>query len=274
MSGSFLQKDPADLERFLVQQARSDRAPPAALQRAMVGLTSVSLGVGLASGAKVAWGASAAVQVTPWLITKCVAIGMTATLATFAGAEGLHRAFSASESSTTRPRPARPNDALGRPARASSATPSGPPALAAAPSAPSTRSAAASSSAAAAPLVAGAPPSSYPYLPSATAFDAVAGVGGAALAREVARLRGARASLVAGAPSAALQALDRYAHEFPAGALRAEAAALRIEAVAMLGDETRVRHLAADFLGRFPTSPLAARVRAVSGIAGESESKP
>jgi hypothetical protein len=62
--------------------------------------------------------------------------------------------------------------------------------------------------------------------------------------------------------------------EFPAGALRAESAGLRIEAVALLGDVTLVRRLASDFLIRFPASPLVERVRAVSGIVGEGDPKP
>jgi hypothetical protein len=274
MTGSFLQKDPEDLELFLLQQARSDGAPRAALQRALISLTSVSLGVGLTGSAKLAWGASAAGKVTPWLITKCVAIGMTATLATFVGAERLHQAFGPSETSTGAP-PARPDVVLGHPAHASSFTPSGPAALAEAPPARSTRAAAGAPSTAPTPLEADAPQSSHPSLPSSTAFDSATLAGdSAALAREVAQLRRARASLVASAPGAALQALDRYAREFPAGALRAEAAALRIEAVAMLGDRTLVRRLASDFLIRFPSSPLAERVRVVSGSAGEGESKP
>jgi hypothetical protein len=125
---------------------------------------------------------------------------------------------------------------------------------------------------AAAPLEVDVPQSSYPSLPSSSAFDSAEAAGGsAALAREVAQLRRARASLVAGAPGAAQQALDQYAQQFPAGALRAEAAALRIEAVAMRGEGALVRSLASDFLTRFPSSPLAARVRAVSGISGEGE---
>lgn len=273
MTASFLRKDPEDLGRFLVQQARTDRAPRAALQRAMISLTSVSLGVGLTSSAKLAWGASAAGKVTPWVITKCVAIGMTATLATFIGADNLQRAFDASETSTGEP-PARLDVRNGHPANPSSLTPSGPAALAEAPPASSIRTPAGAPSTSATSLE-DAPPSRQPSLPSSIAFDsAVAAGDSAALTREVVQLRRARASLVASAPGAALQALDRYGHEFPAGALRAEAAALRIEAVAMVGDQTLLRSLASDFLTRFSSSPLAARVRVLSGRASDGEAKP
>lgn len=274
MTGSFLEKDAADLERFLIQQARSDRAPRTALQRVMVGITSVSLGVGLTGSAKLAWGAGAVGKVTPWLVTKCVAVGMTATLVTFAGAERLHGVFDASERSPSETKPAQPEVALNRPASSSGATRLEPAALAA-PPALSSRIPVGAPSLAAAPLEMDVPQSSLPPLPSSTAFDSAGAAGGsAALAREVAQLRRARASLVAGTPGAAQQALDQYAQQFPAGALRAEAAALRIEAVAMRGERALVRSLASDFLTRFPSSPLAARVRAVSGMADERESKP
>jgi hypothetical protein len=273
MSGSFLQKDPADLERFLVQHARSDRAPRAALQRAMAGIGSASLGVGLTASAKLAWGASAAGKVTPWLITKCVAVGMTASLVTFAGAERLVGALDASASATGEAKPTQVEVTLGRSANPSSRPAPVPAALAASPPPLSTR--AGSPSFGGAPLETEEPQSSYPQLPSSTAFDSAGTArGSAALTREVAQLRRARAALVAGAPGAAQQALDHYAREFPAGALGIEAAALRIEAVAMLGEGPLVRRLASDFLTRFPSSPLAARVRAISGVAAERESKP
>lgn len=272
MTGSFLEKDPADLERFLVQHARSDRAPRAAFQRAMVSVTSVSLGVGLTGSAKLAWGAS---KVTPWLITKCIAVGMTATLATFVGAEQLQRAFDASHTSIGEPMPARRHLVLGPPASSSSATPSAPAALAAASPPLSTRAPAGPSSTVAAPLEAATPPASDHDLPSSMAFEAGgSAASSAALAREVAQLQRVRASLATAAPGAALQALDRYALEFPAGTLRAEAAALRIEAVALLGNVALVRRLASDFLTRFPASPLVERVRAVSGIVDGGVRKP
>jgi hypothetical protein len=275
MTGSFLHKDPADLERFLVQQARSDRAPRGALQRAVVSLTSASLGLSLTGSAKLAWAAGATGKVTPWLIAKCVTIGMSATLAAFVGAEQLQRAFDAGEASSGGPKPAQPDVVLGQPANVSSVTASVRSTLVAAPPALSTRAAAAAPGTAAVPLEADAPSSSDPSLPSSTAFDAAGGTGSpAALAREVARLRSVRASLAAGAPRAALHALDRYALEFPSGALRAEAAALRIEALALLGDAALMRRLASDFLARFPVSPLVERVRAVSGMVDEGESKP
>jgi hypothetical protein len=241
----------------------------------MVSLTSASLGLSLTGGAKLAWATSAAGKVTPWLIAKCVAVGMSATLATFFGAEQLQRAFTPSQASSVGSSASPPHVVLGHPANAASVPASALGPLVTAPSVLSPRAPVGSPRAMVPALEADAPPSSHPNLPSSTDFDSAAAVGSpAALAREVARLRSVRASLVAGAPTPALQALDRYTLEFPAGALRAEASALRVEAVAMLGDRSLVRRLASDFLTRFPSSPLVDRVRAVSSGAAEGEAKP
>jgi hypothetical protein len=100
---------------------------------------------------------------------------------------------------------------------------------------------------------------------------APSGAGAEQLSREVTRLRRARAVLVGGSPASALEVLNGYALEFPSGALRIEAAALRIEAVAALGDHAAARRLAAEFLASFPSSPLATRVRQVSGLVAEGQ---
>lgn len=259
----------------MVQQARKDRAPRGARERALLGVASLSAGAGVTASAHLAWGASATSKVTPWLVAKWIGVGMTATLTTFMAAEGIHDALDADKPSSTAPKSAAPPAALD-PAR-SAVRATAPAASAAAPmplaSTPLTAEAAAV--ALAAPTRTGAVPSSFPGAPSSTAFDSVGNPASSAeLAREVARLRGARASLVAGEPARALQALDAYGQLFPKGALQAEAAALRVEAVAMQGDGARARRLASEFATRFPSSPLAPRVRAVSGLTGESEPKP
>jgi hypothetical protein len=264
---SFLDQDTAELERFLVQHARRDRAPRAAHERALVSLASVSLATGLTASAKLAWGASAASQVTPWLVGKWIAVGMSASLLTFGVAEGLHEAFSASEpSAQERKQGSEPA------ARRGSSLPEGvvqspseapAPALSSHPAALPAR-----------PIQTNVPQPDSAQVDDASPFGSPAGAAvSEQLSREVTRLRHARALLVGGSAANALEVLDGYAREFPLGTLRVEAAALRIEAVAALGDRVSARRLATEFLTRFPSSPLAARVRQVSGLVAE-EHKP
>jgi hypothetical protein len=84
------------------------------------------------------------------------------------------------------------------------------------------------------------------------------------LGAQVVLLDSARAALTAGSFSAALQATDRYEHQFPAGELRPEADVVAIEALAARGDEAACRERAARFLERYPTDPHAARVKALA----------
>lgn len=265
----FLEQDAAELERFLVQQARRDRAPRAAHERALVTLSSLSLGAGLTASAKLAWGASAASQVTPWLVTKWIAVGMTASLATFAAAEGLHHAFTARETTVDERKQTPPGAAPRLPGAERAKQSPAAAGLSAAVPAASSHAAPGSASAPSGPAPTVEPAATSTHLPSSTAFGAASSEASAQLTREVARLQRARSSLVAGSPSAALEALNGYAREFPSGALRAEAAALRVEAVAALGNRALAQSLASEFLTRFPSSPLSARVRAVSGLAHE-----
>ena len=51
---SFLQKDALELEHFLVQQARGDRAPRGSRERVLASLASVPLAAGVVTSAKVA----------------------------------------------------------------------------------------------------------------------------------------------------------------------------------------------------------------------------
>lgn len=89
-----------------------------------------------------------------------------------------------------------------------------------------------------------------------------------ALAQEIARIDAVRALLSDDRADAALGALQRYARDFPGGALRQEAAVLRIEASERAGHGRRARALAARFLAENPASPHAARVRDLLGELG------
>jgi TolA-binding protein len=81
------------------------------------------------------------------------------------------------------------------------------------------------------------------------------------LRAEIALLDAARAAIAGGADDRALVLLRRYETRYPAGAFRPESAALRIEALARLGQTREARALGAAFLADHPDSPLAPRVR-------------
>jgi hypothetical protein len=86
------------------------------------------------------------------------------------------------------------------------------------------------------------------------------------LADEILRLDRAKTALAAGEPAAAIELLDTYDRDAPAGALRPEAHALRIDAVLATGDRAAAAGLARDFLARFPEHHLRLRY---AGLATE-----
>jgi hypothetical protein len=84
---------------------------------------------------------------------------------------------------------------------------------------------------------------------------------------EIRLLDHARAALLQRAPSRALERLAQYAQRFPRGALRQEAAVLRIEALRGQGDQAQAAALAQQFLAKHPGSPHAERVMAAAASA-------
>jgi len=84
---------------------------------------------------------------------------------------------------------------------------------------------------------------------------------------EIRLLDHARAALLQHAPARALERLGQYAQRFPRGALRQEAAVLRIEALREQGDPARAAALAQEFLAKHPGSPHAERVMAAAASA-------
>ena len=80
---------------------------------------------------------------------------------------------------------------------------------------------------------------------------------------ELARLQAARRALRAGDATGALSELAAYRQSFPNGTLRAEEAALRIDAEVAAGDTASAKADAARFATNFPTSPEASRIRAL-----------
>ncbi len=77
-------------------------------------------------------------------------------------------------------------------------------------------------------------------------------------------LRGARIALVNADPARTLALLEEHTTLFPRGALREEAAALRVEALARSGDVRAAREAAARFAVQFPESPYGERIRSIS----------
>lgn len=82
------------------------------------------------------------------------------------------------------------------------------------------------------------------------------------IAREIALIDRARASIAKGDPKGVLGTLDEYDVECRRGALSLEAAILRIEALAATGDHDGAAARARKFLERHPQSAYDARVRA------------
>jgi TolA-binding protein len=81
------------------------------------------------------------------------------------------------------------------------------------------------------------------------------------LKRELDFLENARGDLLQGAPAAALAALNNYDRSFPAGTMKAEAVALRVEALVAAGRREEAAFLARTFLATHPDSPLTGRIR-------------
>jgi hypothetical protein len=144
---------------------------------------------------------------------------------------------------------------------------------------------AASASAAAAPVAIASPsepevavpvpaasvvPEPTPEIPSAAAPapgpKTLASDKQARLAEEVRHLAEVR-RLAAGNPAAAAQMADEGHQRFRGGMLYQEREAVAISALARAGRQTESRSRAARFLERFPKSPFADQVRAVTGMA-------
>lgn len=272
MSGSesILNKEPEELTQLLLEAARQDGAPQAARERALLSVTSVALSVGVASGAAALGAPSSVAKATAWVVAKWLVAGLTSGILTLAVAEKVQQL-------ATRPTASAPIAVAGTSAAARRASHAGnahaqpsltprvePPLIppAAAPELPLVP-ALSTSAVAAAHDASGASTQAR----SATHGEAAEPQGKhepGQLTLELSLLEQARSALARHAAAYALQVLNDYGAQFPNGSLQAEAAALRVEAVGQLGDRIAARRLALAFLGTYPTSPLAARVRALS----------
>jgi len=259
-SESFLNKPPEVLEQYLFEHARSDVAPNAARERALLSVASASLGVAVVSTGAAAHGSHVtAVKATGWLIAKWLAAGLGAGLATLSVVQRVQEQRTRPPSTVERTRVVANGEQQQRLRSPNGA--SAVPALAEA-SAPIIASASVGHVS-----TPGAPP-------SGTRIEAPASEIPSRLGRELALLELARAALGRRAVPAALEALAKYRAEFPSGSLQVEAAALTIEANARAGNGEQAGRLAASFLEQFPTSPLAARVRAFANGSAKGTPKP
>jgi Outer membrane lipoprotein len=268
-SESILNKEPEELGRLLLEAARQDSAPRAARERALLSVTSVALGMGVASSAAAYASPTSLVKASGWLVAKWLVTGLGSGILTIAVAQGVQQlatnhaqtapavgpsalmvATRVSPAGTVRERPLlEPQLELpaALPTTLASVTQSVPVA--------SVASVTSGSGVVSAPQASTEP--AVPALPSAEAAISP-------LTRELSLLEQARSALARHSAPQALQALNEYRSQFPSGSLQAEAAALRVEAVGQSGDRALAERLAASFLASYPTSPLSARVRALS----------
>jgi hypothetical protein len=99
--------------------------------------------------------------------------------------------------------------------------------------------------------------------PSRRALGSEKAASDEALGEEVSLLDHARRALAGGDPPGALRQLDAFDARFPRGSLAEEAEVLRVEALLAEDDRASATKVAARFLAAHPTSPHAARIRAL-----------
>jgi len=99
--------------------------------------------------------------------------------------------------------------------------------------------------------------------PAPRAHAAAGATGDSSLSEEIAAFDKARGALDAGDADRALALVDAYEKRFPAGTFVQEAEVLRVQALTRKGDAAGARRVGQRFLAAHPTSPHAARIRAI-----------
>lgn len=256
-----------ELELLLLRSAEEDEPKASALPKVAAAL-GLGASVGLVATAvvaekAVAGGAAVTKPLTLVSVLKWLGAGMTA--GALAGG-GAHVAFRPSRAGTVAPAAAvaqapAPGELRQVPRPVVPPPPAAPEEAKLAEEEAPVRSTAPSPRAAAAPApaVTGAP------LGSTASFDAPAPTPATtstplSLSEEVAALDAARRELAAGRARSALGAIDAYRARFPAGALRAEATVLRVEALLGSGDRAGAEREASVIVRAAPESRHAARV--------------
>jgi hypothetical protein len=113
-------------------------------------------------------------------------------------------------------------------------------------------------------LPAAAPAAAPAALPVATVPAATSGATATrSFAEEIASFDRARAALDAGDSDRAIALVETYERRFPAGTFLQEAEVLRVQALTRKGDSASARRVGQRFLAAHPTSPHAARIRAI-----------
>jgi hypothetical protein len=273
-SDGFLGKDAEETEELVVRIARRDRAPEGAQARALSRIAAVPIGVGVALASKTAWAGST--TSAAWLASKWAAVGLGAAVCALGVVQHFEPKVAppatgvewsgpkprlAPEQGSSAPEPTAPNEP--EPVGPAEPVELGRAATAAAPSVDA-RVPAAKRPRDASSDVQGRRPSRREFTTAPAAE----------LTREVAVLKRARVALAAGQARQALLVLDGYHADFPAGLLKTEEAALRVETTFALGDRDRALRLADAFLVAHPTSPLGRRVQTLVDAARASEQKP
>jgi hypothetical protein len=272
-----LDRDTDELESLLLAHARRDLAPEALRQSALLLVASAGLGAGMVSGVVAQGARSSALKVTSALVGKWLLLGVTSGVLVLGAAQKAQQ-FVASREGPTTPAQTRRAHAVG------AARVHGPVLLAPSQASVAARPPSASFSATVAAALAPpkpthsnepAPPepavnNEQAAPPAAASSDAPTGD----LTRELELLDQTRSALAQHAPARALPLLALYQTHFPAGSLRAEAAALRVETEGRLGNYVQAVRLGSAFLASYPNSPLAARVSALTERYRATLSKP
>jgi len=224
----------SELERRLLEAARSDRVPDALGARMAEGL-----GVQNAAGAALQSAPPAGSTLGAPLFAKVglwgvLSVALVAAVASWHGAQSAPRARLAAQ-----PPHASVPAGVARPALAV------PAADATGAGAPAARAAAPRADGAAAAL----PPARTVPLPD-----------DAALRAEIALLDRARQAMREGASARALRLLDQHTRRFAPARLAPEAAALRIEALVQRGSHEQAGAMSRQFVSAYPSHPLSAHV--------------
>lgn len=237
-----------DLERKMLDAARSDRVPSALHDRMAQAVAASPAALGAAGTVRTAAeGAAAASHTARGLLFSPSALWGTLSAAVLIGFVTWQAASSRSTHEPPAPRAA----AVARAPEIATPSPATEPAQPSAAVAPA-RS---------------APQAARPSVSMAPKVASSANMTGR-LREELALLDGARGALTDRDPTRALALLDQHSTRFGNGSLGPEAEALRIDALIASGSNGRAARLSQRFLARHPSHPLAEHIASGSAAAG------
>lgn len=270
--------DPTELEALLLQSADDDEPAVDALERvsAALGVSAGALGAvatGSALGAPAAIAGKAVALSKPLTfasLAKWLAVGIGAGMATGGVAQVASRAFEPAPHAVVAPRTVvaepRAKTALAAARVIETAAPAAEPTppISASPASTATFPALPAATATAEPA-----PTAAPAHTGSASFDAPESSpsteSSSTLSDETKTLDGARHALATGNAGAALGMLEHYRAKWPRGALRAEAALLRVDALLRLGNRPAAEREANALIHAAPTSRYATRAKALLG---------